>query len=151
MIRQNLALNRLFLKPINTEKQNIKVVFSTFFVFFISMNVKPIMFLFGLALLWPTIGSSQITGEFDRPDTARSTAEIPKSSIWNTATIWLVRLKLLTPAQLARVFGENTSVQIPETLNTQLELESINFANNSSALSTSAYGRTRQSCRILEL
>lgn len=43
-------------------------------------------------------------------------------------------LGLLTPEQLARVFGKNTTVTIPQTLNEQLALDSINYGFGSSDL-----------------
>lgn len=43
-------------------------------------------------------------------------------------------LGLLTPQQLARVFGRNTTVIVPQTLNEQLGLDSINYDFASSDL-----------------
>lgn len=44
-------------------------------------------------------------------------------------------LRLLSPAQLARVFEGNTTVKIPETLNELLEMEAVNFTGGSAELS----------------
>lgn len=47
-------------------------------------------------------------------------------------------LKLLTPPQLARVFGEGTTVNLPDTLNELLEMGDVTFEGGSAVLSPSA-------------
>mgnify|MGYP001803604067 CR=1 FL=1 len=54
------------------------------------------------------------------------------------ATILAATLRLLSPQQLARVFGEGTRVAVPETLNQSLEMGDVNFAGGSPRLSSEA-------------
>lgn len=64
----------------------------------------------------------------------------PKENYLEYGAKLATTLKLLSPQQLARVFGNNTSVVVPETLNQLLEMGDINFDGGSATLSPEALG-----------
>lgn len=78
--------------------------------------------------------SSQLTGELIAWHASQDSGE-PAEGYLDYGRNLARTLRLLTPTQLKRVFGKNTTVKVPETLNQLLEMGSVNFLSGSSALS----------------
>jgi len=78
--------------------------------------------------------SGQITGELIAWHASQDSGD-PHEGYLDYGYSLARTLRLLTPAQLSRVFGKDTTVKVPETLNQLLEMGSVNFMGGSSALS----------------
>ena len=98
----------------------------------------------------PTICYSQITGELIAKHCAMD-AGATAGQYEKYGNDLAKTLSLLSPAQLKRVFGFETTVEVPETLNQQLGLGDINFEKGSPVLTTDALEELDKVAEFLSL
>jgi len=102
------------------------------------MSVIPrIAFAVLLAAFFQGHASAQINGESIATYISQDSGN-PREQYLEYGYRLATTLKLLTPQQLARVFGKATNIQVPETLNQLLEMGDVNFEGGSASLSPDA-------------